>query len=267
LGSIIDLLVNVIVPVAAGWFIVLMNSTYSGESFIGYKTLMIIGFILLFASGFCVQFSKIQHIAIDGMLLRRPNKIWRHMRVFHVIHNIQVGVTLVLSSVLVLVLVGGEGVLGTLQTITAGLSTIALYYIGRKSTLDSSWKLVVVGSIIFFIGTCVLTGTFTWIGVLAYTLVITMAWSFQYVPSNSVSMELMDMLEHDPEKQYAYVFDNELFYNIGRSIGVSIIVFLALCFNENISMRWSPLIVGLIQLPLGWFIYRTVKEVQLKKLA
>lgn len=260
LGSIIDLLVNIIMPIAAGWFIVYMNSAYSLQSFIAYKIIMVIGFILLFASGFSVQFSKIQDITIHGILLRRPKKIWNYMRMYHTIHNIQVGVTLVLSSILVLVLVGGEGILGTLQTVTAGLSAIALYFIGRKATISIAWRLVMLGSIIFFIGTCVLAGIYTWVGALAYTIVITIAWSFQYVPTNSVSMELMDKLEQNPEKQYAYIFDDELFFNIGRSIGISAIVLLALVFNEATALRWSPLIVGIIQLPLAWFIYRIVQE-------
>ena len=261
LGIIIDLLVNILMPVSAGWFIVYMNSIYALDSFIAYKIIMMVGFILLITSGLSVQFTHIQNIVIEGLFVKNPSRNWNAIRMFNILHNVQVGVTIILSSLVVLVLVGGEGILGTLQTITAGLSSIGLYFIGRKTTISSSWKFILTGSIIFFIGTCTLAGIFTWVGGLAYTIVITLAWAFQWSPANSVSMDLLDHEQPDTHKQYAYVCDNELFYNVGRTIGISIIILLAGVWNQSTALRWAPFIVGIIQLPLGIIIYRIVTNI------
>lgn len=260
LGTIVDLLANIIVPAAIGWFIVFANGVFSQESFIAYKIVMIIGFILLLISGVIMQSSKIENSVITNMIVRKPSKIWGSIRMFNLLHNIQVGVTIVLANVVVLVLVGGEGILGTLQTITAGMSALLLYIMGRKATTASSWKFVSIGSLIFFTGTCILAGVFNWVGAIAYSIVITIAWAIQWTPANSVTMDLLDIEEHDPEKQYAYICDNELFYNIGRGIGISIVVSLLITGGQSSALRWSPFIVGIIQLPLGWFIYSIVKH-------
>jgi len=260
IGTIVDLLANIIVPAAIGWFIVFANGVFSQESFIAYKIVMVIGFILLLISGVIMQSSTIENSVITNMIVRKPSTLWSSIRMFNLLHNIQVGVTIVLANVVILVLVGGEGILGTLQTITAGLSSLLLYVMGRKATAASSWKFVSIGSLIFFAGTCTLAGVFNWVGAIAYSIVITIAWAVQWTPANSVTMDLLDTEEHDPEKQYAYICDDELFYNIGRAIGISIVVTLLTVAGQTTALRWSPFIVGIIQLPLGWFIYSIVKH-------
>jgi hypothetical protein len=105
-----------------------------------------------------------------------------------------------------------------------------------------------------------LAGTFTWIGGLAYTLVVTVAWAFQFSTSYSVAMELMDREEQNIDRQYAYICDNELFYNIGRGAGILIIVLFALLLNVSAALRWAPLVVAVLQLPMAWVIYLLSRE-------
>lgn len=256
IGTIIDLIANVIIPAAAGWSIVFLNAVYSPESFIAYKAVMIFSFFLLLLSGLVVQGTAVQTIHISDIILRKPPAAWRYIRMFNILHNVQVGVTIIVPNVVVLILVGGEGILGTVQAATAILSSLALYFIGRKSTIGSAWKLIAVGSVVFFLGTAALAGIFSWVGALAYSIVITIAWAFQWPAASSVTMELLDHAEPNPEKQYAYISDNELYYNVGRALGMSIVVLSAIFFSQNAALRWSPVIVGALQLPLGWTILK-----------
>jgi len=265
LGQIFDVLLSMLIPVCAGWFIILVNTNHFGQSFLAYKIIMIVACILLFFSGLIIQFSHIQQIVIRGMLVKHPSKTWRLMRLYNILFNIQIGSATVLPSVIILILVGGEGILGTLQGVTAGLSAIALYYVGRKATISSAWKFIGAGSLIFFVGTCVLAGFFTWVGGITYSIVISLAWASQWTQTNSVIMELMDNEEPDPEKQYAYVCDNEIFYNSGRVIGIGIISVIAIVASEHAALRWSPLIVGIIQLPLAFIIHSIVNTIEQTK--
>lgn len=250
LGQICDLLMNIIIPMCAGWFIVFVSTSNASFSFIAYKIIMIAAFILLLLSGLILQFSTIKQIVIRKIILKKPKPVWRSMRIFNILFNVQVGTTLVLPNILVLILVGGEGVLGTVQAVTAGISALAIYIIGRKATIKNAWQFVFFGSIVFLLGTGVLVYSFTWVGALAYSVVITLIWSSVWAPANSVSMDLMDKLEPDAEKQYAYVCDNELYYNIGRVIGITIISLLAIVINAHTALRLSALIAGLCQIPL-----------------
>ena len=261
IGQIFDLLMNVIIPMSAGWFIVLIASGNATSSFIAYKIIMIAAFVLLFFSGLVIQFSSIKQIVIRKMFLRRPKPIWGLMRMFNILFNIQVGTTLILPNILILVLVGGEGILGTIQAITASISAIAIYIIGRKSNISTAWQFVFFGSVVFLLGTGILAGSFTWIGTLVYSVAITLTWASIWTPCNSVTMDLMDKLEPDTENQYAYVCDNELFYNLGRVIGITVICALAIIISNNAALQYSAIIAGFCQLPLAWLIYKLVLHI------
>ncbi len=256
LGSIADMLANILVPATIGWSIEYINHFADSASFLSYKLTMLVAFVLLVIAGSVVQSLHVHEVSIQGMLVRRPSKRWWFTRFFDLIHNIQVGVTLILANVVILVLVGSEGALGTVQTITAALSSLMLYVIGRKATHEASWKLVAIGSLCFFAGTLLLAANFAWIGAVAYSVVITIAWAIQWPPATSVIMDVLDHEEVDPSKQYAYICDSELFYNIGRGIGIGIAVVLLLRFGQATTLRFTPFIVGIIQLPLAYFIYR-----------
>lgn len=258
IGQIFDLLMNILVPMSAGWFIILMTSTEATPTFIAYKIVMIAAFVLLFFSGFVVQFSTMKQIIIRNIFLRNPKPVWRLTRLFNILFNIQVGSTLVLPNILILVFVGGEGILGTVQAVTASMSALAIYIIGRKANISNAWQFTLFGSLVFLIGASVLAGSFTWVGALAYSAAITLSWVGIWAPSHSVCMDLMDTLEPDAEKQYAYVCDNELFYNIGRVIGITIICVLAIMIGTNAALRYAAVIAGICQLPLALLIHTLV---------
>jgi len=263
--QIIDLFINIVVPATVGWFIIFTAGTTFPLDLTSYKIIMTVAFFLLILSGFVVQSADIKTISIKGLIVHKPSASWRHMRLFHILYNTQIGLSLVTSSVMVLVLVGGEGILGTLHALTAGISVIILYVIGRKTTISSSWKLVAFGSLVFLIGAGVLAGFFTWIGALAYTIAITVSWAFQWSASYAVTMELMDSEEDNAEKQYAYVCDNELFFNIGRLLGIVLVVLITSQATQNTALQWAPLIIGVIQIPLAYLIFILAKDVRRRK--
>ena len=260
IGQIFDMVMNIVIPACAGWFIVLLSSGHTDPTFAAYKIIMIMGFILLFLSGLAIQFSSIKQITVLGMFIQKPKPIWRHMRLFNILFNLQVGTTIVIPNILILKLVGHEGILGTVQAVTAGLASLAIYIIGRKSTTGNASKLVFFGSVMFLAGTAALAGIFTWLGAIAYSMAITITWASIWTPVSSVGMDLIDSLESDTEKQYAYVCDNELFYNFGRIAGIMIISILAIAGSETHALRLSPLIAGFFQLPLMWFIQKIVRH-------
>lgn len=258
----VDLLINLVVPAATGWFIVFGENVINLSLSSTYKIVMGISFVLLSISGLFVKLSKIEDVDVSHLLLKNPSRDWQFIRLFNFIYNTGIGLSLIISSVLVLVLVGGEGVLGTLQTLTTLVAAFFAYAIGRKSKTSSAWKLVGVGSLIFLGGALFLAGLFNWVGGLIYSLVTTLVWSIQWGPSYTVEMEMMDKEETNPLKQYSYVCDNELYFNVGRIVGILIVSLLALVYNNQTSLRWSPLIIAVFQLPMAWIVFMLAKKIK-----
>jgi len=64
----------------------------------------------------------------------------------------------------------------------------------------------------------------------------------------------MDKEESDPEQQYAFICDNELFFNIGRAVGILVIAMLIKTYNEMAALRFAPIVVATIQLSLAFIV-------------
>ena len=212
----------------------------------------VVGLICTIFAGGVLQSSTMRNETVYGLVVKHVTRRWWIVRLFHILYNLQVGIALAMGSVLILTLIGGEGVLGTLQAVTAGLSAFMLYVIGRKTSLRHSWMFVAVGAVIFVLASGFLASWFTWFGAFVYTLAFTIVYVLQWPSSYSVVMEVMEQEADGPADQYAYVCDNELFFNIGRLGGILIVIGLLVAFSQNTALRWSPLIIACIQLFMIW---------------
>jgi len=55
------------------------------------------------------------------------------------------------------------------------------------------------------------------------------------------------------EKRFSYIFDSEFFLNIGRIISLIVCLFIAFYYGTENSLRFSPLILSILQVLL--FVY------------
>jgi hypothetical protein len=158
-----------------------------------------------------------------------------------------------------------EGVLGTIETTVAILATLTLYIIGRKAHLKNTIPLVGFVTILYLMGAGFLAFNYTWIGVLVFIAISSISSSIRWTMGYSVVMEVLDRdeINHPTAGHYAYICDNELFFNIGRILGLGIFVGL-LQFSADTALRFTPLIIALTQfgslVPLRYL----VKTLQVK---
>jgi len=72
-------------------------------------------------------------------------------------------------------------------------------------------------------------------------------------------MEIMDK-EDTKKGQYAYICDNEITFNIGRSLGI-LLIFLFMGSSQTTALRYIPLLVGTISLVALWPLWPLVRRV------
>ena len=71
------------------------------------------------------------------------------------------------------------------------------------------------------------------------------AWSFSGVATNSIFLKLCEEEMGDEKNSgYSFIFDNELFLNIGRLIAVGIVIVLALAISEKTSLFIAPAVIA-----------------------
>ncbi|MBU4210151.1 MFS transporter [Patescibacteria group bacterium] len=244
LESVGDMIINMIVPALAGLFIVFGEHTSWYIPTTAYKLLMFLALILVILAGYVVQSSQIKDLDCQALFVKKHLGSWSLVRLYNILSNVLVGVGFVIPSVLVLVLVGKEDALGIVNSVTAALSALCLYILGRIGKTDNNWKVVGVASIVYLFGALLLALFYNPVSVLVYITTSTIGWTFSWSPSYTVIMEAIDR-ENSDTGQYAYICDNELTFNIGRSIGLCLIV-VALSVGQTTALRFVPLITGLI---------------------
>ena len=245
-----DLMANMIVPALAGLFIVV-----GGQ--IAYKILMGVGMILVVVAGYVIQSSKVEELNREPMFVRNPKRIWNSVRWFNILSNILVGAESIIPGVLILLLVGKEGTLGIVNSATAILSALSIYTVGRMGKIENLWKIVGVADFMYMIGVILLAWFFNPIVVLVYSAVSTIAWTFRWSPSSTLTMEIMDEGDGD---QYAYICDTETMFNIGRITGL-VLLFGMMSFGQNAAMRFVPVAIGLTSFLALWPLVKMTRHV------
>lgn len=248
--TIANVLTRIIAPVISGYLIV------AGEYFgwysltFGYQLAVLLGLVLLLLSGLVLLMAKIDDVGARDFVLRLPSSAWQFNRLFIVINDTLRGVNFFVPSILILVLLGDEGTLGLVNSLSAVLASLALYIVGRKVRLEHALPIMAIGIIVYLISSLFLAISFSAPAVLLVIAVSTIYSTVQFTIAYTVSMELIDteIKEDALGSQYAYICDNELFFNFGRVIGAAAFVVLLLGLGQELSLRVILPLLVLVQL-------------------
>lgn len=119
LESSIDLIINIVMPILLGWIIVFGEHVHLYTPDSAYRVLMVATLFMLGLSGYILQSADIYSEKITNIFVINPSKYWNLNRLMQTIFWVVNGVNYFIPTVLVLMLVGSEGELGTLESFSA----------------------------------------------------------------------------------------------------------------------------------------------------
>ncbi len=248
-------------PISVGWLLVLGEQLgwYSVE--IAYRVLSLVGLGALVLAGLIFSRSKLPLFSFKKLIVTKPEPRWWWARGVEVFRGVQNSFDLFMIPVIVFMFLGKEGILGTIQSVSALGSAVILYYLGR--TIKPATR---VKSLTWIIGLgLVMTTTFA-LGfnpliAVIYVLVIKPLDFSHWIMINPISMKVVDEQEGgDSASNYAYVVDRELFLNIGRVSGVVVFLILISHFSQAVAVRFAPLLGAICQLGVLWSVKNLVKS-------
>ncbi len=238
-------IISLIITLASGWLIVFGLS---------YVALMIFAVTLLFIAGLKVFTSNYQTTNIGKLFITHPTEKWKIKRMIHLGIGLFEGSAYFLPSLLILKMIGNEGVLGTLTALASVFSAILIYIYGRKSETEKHRKYFKISIIFGLISSIILAYFFNWLAIVIYVLVNGLIISFTWLTAAPLIMNNIDVeIINSEEKRFSYIFDGEIFINIGRSSAAVVCLILAMFISDNSALRYGSLILSCIQVLL--FIY------------
>lgn len=242
----IELISGIILPIFVGWGIVLGErlDLYSVDS--AYKILIGLALILLWFSGYLLQKADIYSEKIEHLLPHNPSSIWRRNRLIVMLYYVVAGANYFIPTLLTLLLIGREGELGTLESMTAVVTAILMYWIGRKSKAHHSPTIYIIAALAMLLSSIILSLSYNLFSVLLYifTSAVSLSVCWNLIYANS--MEIMDQeQDNNPgSNQYALVMDNEIYFNVGRILGMAVLFGFYTYFGQSYALLYTPVLLS-----------------------
>ena len=252
----ISSIASILVPLLAGWFIVFGSYSHLYSNKLAYWILFTFSFILCLLCGRVIFYGTFKSPILENILVKKIN-ILNKRRILNIASGFVDGVPFI-STLLILLVLGNEGILGTVTATVSLVTALAMYLYGRKAKQSSELTTVLISSALFFIsGFCLILFPIK-AGVISYVLLSGIAVNFFSMTITPILFSLSEKeMKNDANSLYSFIFDNELFLNIGRLISLLIVVgfsFWALGYKVLIYSQVSIGIVFILIFSFSFFV-------------
>lgn len=240
-------IIAVVVPVAIGWF--LESNGVDSRVHRQYKIITGIVFLItILASAVCFK-GTFGNPTQKKYVFFKFHPLWYRLLFLALLKGLAQGFLVTAPAMLIMLLLGKEGALGTAQSVGAIISAVLMYLIGRLSKPSDRIKTFAAGLILFAIA-AVLNGIlFNSLGVILFMLFLLLAkplLDLAYFPIQFRVIDIVSKIEKRGE--FAYILNHEAGLYIGRFLGAGTFLLLAYGISTEIALRYAIIIIAVLQL-------------------
>lgn len=253
---------QILVPLAVGALIANMQ----GHAIFGFEVNVTLAYriVTLLATGvaivacFTILRGQYENPQSKKFLYFRFDQLWNKLLLLASLKGMVQGFLVTAPAILVMKLVGEEGTLGLIQSISGGATAILVYVLGRVTKPKHRIFVFSIGLIIFFVGTVVNGVLYTAVGVIIFVLCKVIFQPLHDLAYFPIMMRVIDVVsKKEKRNEYAYIMSHEIGLFFGRAFGLLIFLFLAFKVSEDFSLKYALPIVGALQL-LSWPLARHI---------
>lgn len=239
-----------------GWFLVSGKNLHLYTTHQAYEWLSFFALVVLFLVGFIIRNVSVEHDPITHVILPKASHFWQKVRLFTVIDGFIGGINLFVPTLMVLTFIGMEQAVGTVQSGAAILSAVVISYVAKRADRKHRLYILAINTILTLIAGIYFGVLFSALGTIIFFALTAVGNPFSWVGAASISQDSIDTEEATSAySHYAYIFDTELFLNIGRIMGIGIFFLLIFLFTQTTALRISPLLFAVFQLPFLFMAY------------
>ena len=262
----------IIVPVAVGWFLVRSTAMgwFAGKITGAYQVITGVVFALTILASYVIHLEKFRNPRQKKFIYWKYDKLWNKMLGLAALKGMVQGYLVTAPAILIMRLVGDEGSLGTIQSISGLIAAIMLYVLGRVAKPKHRIYIFAFGITIFLIGSLANGILYSALGVMIFVLCRVLFMPLHDIAYFPIQMRIIDVLSvKENRSEFAYIFNHEFGLYLGRFFGLVLFIFLAFYVSQEVALRYSLIIVALLQMasiPLARNIIghtnRTIDEVR-----
>jgi YQGE family putative transporter len=187
--------------------------------------------------------------------------LWYRLLSLAMLKGLAQGFLVTAPAMLIMLLLGKEGALGSAQSIGAVIAAIVMYVLGRVTKPADRVKVFAAGLSLFALGALLNGILFNEVGVILFMLLLLIAkplLDLAYFPIQFRVIEIVSKIEKRGE--FAYILNHEAGLYVGRFIGAGTFLLLAYGISTEIALRYAIVIIALLQLCSIWVAKKIIAK-------
>ena len=240
-------IIAVIIPITIGWFI----ESSGDEAQIHNAYLIITGIVFLVtvaASIVCFR-GTFRNPEQKKYVFFKFHQLWYKLLSLSLLKGLVQGFLVTAPAMLIMLLLGKEGALGTAQSIGAVIAAVIMYVLGRLSKPSDRIKIFTAGLVLFALGAVINGLLFNQTGVILFILLLLIAKPLMDLAYFPIQFKVIDIVSKIEKRgEFAYILNHEAGLFVGRFLGAGTFLVLAYAISTEIALRYAIVIVALLQL-------------------
>ena len=241
-------IIGVVIPITIGWFI---ESKGSGGEDVKSAYLIITGVVFIvtvLASVVCFR-GNFKNPVEKKYIYFKFHPLWNRLLVLAALKGLAQGFLVTAPAMLIMLLIGKEGALGTAQSIGAILAAVIMYVVGRLSSPSDRIKIFSLGLSLFALGAIVNGVLFNQWGVVIFILILLIAKPLMDLAYFPIQFRVIDIVSKiEKRSEFSYILNHEAGLYTGRFVGAGTFLLLAYLISTEVALRYAIIIIAVLQL-------------------
>ncbi|WP_422362190.1 MFS transporter [Reichenbachiella sp.] len=242
---------GIAVPAVIGFLFVLTSNYqfFEGDPTAVYRVITVAVFLLTVLSSIVIHRGTFKNPKVDRILYFSFDKLWRKLLVLSSLKGLTQGYLVTVPAILILRLVGDEGTLSSVQSVSGIITAIVLYVLGRVSKPKHRIYIFSLGYVIFFIGALTHGLLFSSLGVIVFIMCKVLYQPLHDIAYFPIQMKVINYLSDLTKRsEFSYIVNHEFGLYVGRFLGLSLFIVLDYYISESFAIRYSLVVIGIIQM-------------------
>ncbi|PWS26920.1 MFS transporter [Pedobacter yonginense] len=252
-------IIAVVIPFLIGWFIELYSGT--GDAHLAYKIVTGLVFVVTILASIMCYRGKFENPTNKKFVYFKFDPYWYKLLRLATLKGLVQGFLVTAPAMLIMLLVGKEGALGTAQSVGAIIAAVAMYIIGRNTSPKHRLYVFGAGLALFAIAAIINGILYSSLGVILFMLFLLLAKPLLDLAYFPIQFSVIDILtKKEKRSEFAYILNHEAGLYIGRLTGAGTFLILAYCFSVEVALRYAIVTVAILQLASYWVAKDIIKQ-------
>jgi YQGE family putative transporter len=255
-------LAAVAVPALIGLFIsgTALYGWLGGVANRAYHIVAIVVFCLTILSSVILERGTFRNPKHTEFVFFRFHSLWWQMLQLALLKGLAQGYIVTAPAMLIMLLVGQEGTLGTTQAIGGVFSACLMYLAGRMAAPKHRIFVFSTGLLLFFLGAITNTLLFNAVGVLIFIGCLLLAKPLLDLAYYPIQLQVVDEVSRiEGRNEYAYIFNHEFGLFLGRAMGCGLFLGIAFWGSGVAALKYALPVIALLQLLSIWVARRILR--------